>query len=184
VQGTAFGRYRLDELLGQGGMGQVFRAYDTVTDRAVALKLLPAELAQDAEFQQRFRREALLAAKLNEPHIVPIHNFGEIDGRLYVDMRLIDGTDLDRLLAAEPLIAARAVSLIDQVSTALDAAHRAGLVHRDVKPSNILIGARDFAYLIDFGLARTVGGTRLTSAGQTMGTLAYMAPERFETGRR
>jgi serine/threonine protein kinase len=97
-------------------------------------------------------------------------------------MGIIDGTDLDRLLDAETLTAARAVSLIEQVSTALDAAHRAGLVHRDVKPSNILIGARDFAYLIDFGLARTVGGTQLTSAGQTMGTLAYMAPERFETG--
>jgi serine/threonine-protein kinase len=101
VQGTTFGRYRLEELLGQGGMGQVFRAYDTVTDRAVALKVLPPELGRDAEFQQRFRREALLAAKLNEPHIVPIHNFGEIDGRLYVGMRIIDGTDLDRLLATD-----------------------------------------------------------------------------------
>jgi protein kinase-like protein len=182
VQTTAFGRYRLLDLLGRGGMGQVFRAYDTGTQRQVALKLLPPELAGDAEFQQRFRREAHAVAGLNEPHVVPIHDFGEIDGRLYVDMRLIEGTDLDGLLEAEVLTPQRAVGLVEQVATALEAAHRAGLVHRDVKPSNILVGARDFAYLIDFGLARPVDGTRLTSAGQTMGTMAYMAPERFDTG--
>ncbi|BBZ28103.1 hypothetical protein MMAD_23980 [Mycolicibacterium madagascariense] len=182
MQTTAFGRYRLLDLLGRGGMGQVFRAYDTGTQREVALKLLPPEVAGDADFQRRFRHEAHAVARLNEPHVVPIHDFGEIDGRLYVDMRLIEGTDLDGLLRAEVLAPQRAVGLVEQVATALDAAHRAGLVHRDVKPSNILVGDRDFAYLIDFGLARSVDATRLTSAGQTMGTLAYMAPERFDTG--
>ena len=182
MQTTEFGRYRLLDLLGRGGMGQVFRAYDTGTQREVALKLLPPELAGDVDFQQRFRREAHAVAGLNEPHVVPIHDFGEIDGRLYVDMRLIEGIDLDGLLAAESLGPQRAVGLVEQVATALEAAHRAGLVHRDVKPSNILVGARDFAYLIDFGLAREANATRLTSAGQTMGTMAYMAPERFDTG--
>lgn len=182
VSAKAFGRYRLLDQLGRGGMGQVFRAYDTQTERTVALKLLAPELADDAEFQRRFRREARAAATLNEPHVVPIHHFGEIDGRLYVDMRLIEGVDLDHLLTRESLGAQRSVELIEQVATALDAAHRQGLVHRDVKPSNILVGARDFAYLIDFGLARTTDATELTTAGQMLGTLAYMAPERFESG--
>jgi hypothetical protein len=182
VQTIVFGRYRLLEVLGRGGMGQVFRAYDTGTQREVALKVLPPELAGDVDFQQRFRREAHAVAGLNEPHVVPIHDFGEIDGRLYLDMRLIEGTDLDALLRAEVLDPRRAVGLVEQVATALEAAHRAGLVHRDVKPSNVVVGARDFAYLIDFGLARGMNATRLTSAGQTMGTMAYMAPERFDTG--
>jgi serine/threonine protein kinase len=182
VEGTSFGRYQLLEVLGQGGMGQVFRAYDTATERIVAVKLLPPEVARDGEFQRRFRREAQIAARLTEPHVVPIHNFGEIDGRLYVDMRLIEGRDLDRVLADGPLDPSRAVSYIEQVATALDSAHQAGLVHRDVKPSNVLIGARDFAYLIDFGIARAADATKLTSTGNTIGTLAYMAPERFDTG--
>jgi serine/threonine protein kinase len=158
VEGTTFGRYQLRRLLGQGGMGQVFEAYDHNTDRVVALKLLPPQLAEDTEYQQRFRREAQIAAKLTEPHIVPIHGFGEIDDRLYVDMRLIDGTDLSRLLGQGPFDAHRAVSVVEQGALALDAAHHAGLVHRDVKPSNILVAAHDFAYLIDFGIARASDG--------------------------
>ena len=174
-----FGRYRLMELLGKGGMGEVWRAHDTVTDRIVALKVLPAHLAQDEMFQQRFRREALVAARLNEPHVVPIHNFGEIDGRLYVDMRLIEGRDLQGLLGAGPLAPARAVTIVEQVAMALHAAHKVGLVHRDIKPSNILVGEDDFAYLIDFGIARDADQTGLTSTGAMIGTWHYMAPERF-----
>lgn len=177
---TYLGRYRLLELLGAGGMGQVFRAYDTATQRVVALKVLPAHMAADTDFQERFRREALAAARLNDPHVVPIHGFGEIEGRLYVDMRLIDGRDVGALLEQvgrfEP---ARAVFIVEQLAGALDAAHRAGLVHRDVKPSNILVADNDFVYLIDFGIARAVEETGLTGTGQTLGTLAYMAPERF-----
>jgi serine/threonine protein kinase len=182
VDGTPFGQYRLVELLGRGGMGEVWRAYDTVTDRVVALKVLPANFAQDSVFQQRFRREAHAAAQLNEPHVVPIHTYGEIDGRLFVDMRLIEGRDLQTVLAAGPLKPQRAVHIIEQVAQALQAAHAVGLVHRDVKPSNILLDDNDFAYLIDFGIARAVGETGLTSTGAAIGTWTYMAPERFSGG--
>src|ERR1700730_4386074 len=182
MDGTPFGQYRLIELLGRGGMGEVWRAYDTVTDRVVALKVLPANFAQDSVFQQRFRREAHAAAQLNEPHVVPIHTYGEIDGRLFVDMRLIEGRDLQTVLTTGPLSQERAVRIIEQVATALHAAHQAGLVHRDVKPSNILIDDNDFAYLIDFGIAHAAGETGLTSTGATIGTWSYMAPERFQGG--
>ena len=178
----SFGHYELRELLGRGGMGQVFRAYDAATDRIVALKVLPPHMAEDDEFQQRFRREARIAASLNDPHVVPIHSYGEIDGRLYVDMRLIEGRDLDHYIAEHGgrLSAERAVAVIEQVAAALDTAREVGLIHRDVKPSNILITqARDFVYLIDFGIARAAADTALTHTGHTMGTVAYMAPERF-----
>ena len=183
MDGTPFGRYRLLELIGRGGMGEVWRAYDTATGRMVAVKVLPAHLLEDQTFEQRFRREANAAAALNEPHVVPIHNFGEIEGRLYVDMRLIDGRDLQSLLSEGALSPARAVMVVEQVAAALYAAHRVGLVHRDVKPSNILVAEFDFAYLIDFGIARTVGETGLTNTGSVIGTWAYMAPERFSTGK-
>jgi ABC-type amino acid transport substrate-binding protein/predicted Ser/Thr protein kinase len=183
VDATPFGHYQLQKLIGRGGMGEVYRAYDTKTDRIVALKVLPPHLAEDATFQQRFRRESQAAAGLNDPHVVPIHGYGEIDGRLYLDMRLIEGRNLGTMLEdaeGEPLGPDFAVMVVEQVATALDAAHEAGLIHRDVKPSNILITDRDFVYLIDFGLARTAGEKGLTTAGNTLGTLAYMAPERFE----
>jgi serine/threonine protein kinase len=180
--GTPFGRYRLLSLLGRGGMGEVWRAFDTDTNRVVAVKLLPANLAHDPQFEQRFRREANAAAGLNDPHVVPIHHFGEIDGRLYVDMRFIEGRDLHRLIADGPMHPSRAVAIIDHVASALDAAHRIGLMHRDVKPSNILIGERDFAYLIDFGIARAANDTSMTSTGAVIGTWAYLAPERI-TGK-
>jgi serine/threonine protein kinase, bacterial len=183
ADGEQFGRYLLRDLIGKGGMGQVFRAYDTETDRIVALKVLPPNLAKDNAFQERFRREALAAARLNSPHVIPIHSAGEIDGRLYVDMRLIEGTDVDGLLREGPLDPARAARIVSQVAEALDAAHRVGLIHRDVKPSNVLVGANDFAYLIDFGIARVSGQAGLTSTGMMLGTWAYMAPERFTTGQ-
>ncbi len=179
-----FGHYELLELLGRGGMGEVYRARDTKTDRIVALKLLPPHLAQDAVFQRRFRRESQAAAGVNDPHVVPIHSYGEIDGRLYLDMRLIEGLNLGTILANRdrPLGAELAAVVVEQVGSALDAAHAAGLVHRDVKPSNILISEREFVYLIDFGLARTTTEPGVTTAGTTLGTLAYMAPERFNGG--
>ena len=182
MDGTPFGRYRLLELLGRGGMGEVWRAFDTATDRVVAVKVLPEHLADDQVFQQRFRREAKAAAGLNEPHVVPIHDFGEIEGRLYVNMRLIEGRDLQTLLRGGPLEPARAVRIIEQVASALRAAHTIGLVHRDVKPSNILITEDDFAYLIDFGIARSARDTGLTRTGTMVGTLSYMAPERLTGG--
>jgi serine/threonine protein kinase len=175
-----FGRYELLSLLGAGGMGEVYRAYDTVKDRTVAVKLLRTEFAADHHFQQRFRRESKLAARLQEPHVIPVHDWGEINGVLYIDMRLVEGRSVGAVLQAEgPLDPLRATSIVTQVAGALDAAHAAGLVHRDIKPDNVLITASDFAYLVDFGIAHFGGDTGLTSAGSAIGSFAYMAPERF-----
>ena len=178
-EGTPFGRYRLITLLGKGGMGQVFRAYDTETDRVVALKVLPPQLARDDGFKERFRREAHAAARLSDPHVVPIHHFGEIDDQLYVDMRLIDGRDLGAVLNDADFTPQRAVAIVSQIASALNHAHQAGLVHRDVKPSNILVTDRDFAYLIDFGLVRATEDAALTATGFAMGTVSYMSPEQL-----
>jgi serine/threonine protein kinase len=182
VDETPFGRYRLMELLGRGGMGEVWRAHDTETDRVVAIKVLPAHLSDDEEFQRRFRREAHTAARLNSPNVIPIHNYGEIDGRLYVDMRLIEGHDLESVLAEGPLDPTRAVNIVGQVAKALHAAHKVVLLHRDIKPSNILLDDDDFAYLIDFGIARVLNETRMTKTGYAVGTFQYIAPERLGTG--
>lgn len=184
MNATPFGHYQLQKLIGRGGMGEVYQAYDTKTDRIVALKVLPHQMALDEIFQARFRRESQAIAGINDPHVVPIHGYGEIDGRLYLDMRLIEGRNLGTMLSEteKPLGAAFAVTVVEQVANALDAAHKDNLIHRDIKPSNILITGRDFVYLIDFGLARSAGEQGLTTAGSTLGTLAYMAPERFEGG--
>ncbi|MFR9771737.1 protein kinase domain-containing protein [Nocardia sp. SC052] len=178
-----FGGYRLERLLGKGGMGQVWLAYDTVAARRVALKLLPAELAAAAGYRKRFEREAEAVAQLRDPHVPRIHRFGEIDGRLYIDMQFVEGTDLaGKLLAEGALPPAVAVGVIGHVAAALDVAHRRGLVHRDVKPSNIVVHPSGFTYLIDFGIAHGLGQTAVTTTGMAIGTLAYMAPERF-TGK-
>ncbi len=176
------GNYRLDSLLGSGGMGEVYKAYDTQRDRYVALKLLPEALSGDREYLKRFQRESNVVARLTEPHVIPIHDFGEIGGHLFIDMRLVDGVDIANLLETRGRIAPqRAVHLVSQVAEALDAAHADHLVHRDIKPSNILVTSNDFVYVVDFGIARSVGGrqTALTITGATIGTLHYMAPERF-----
>jgi len=179
--GSLFGKYRLNRLLGQGGMGEVYEAHDTTKDRTVALKILPEELSRDDGFRTRFQRESRAAAMLEEPHVIPIYDWGEIDGNLYIDMRLVRGQDLHELLQRGPLEPERAVGIVRQIGAALDAAHAQGLIHRDVKPQNILItAAEDFAYLIDFGIAENRGDTRLTVAGSAIGSFAYMAPERFE----
>ncbi|SOX53823.1 serine/threonine protein kinase [Mycobacterium ahvazicum] len=179
----AFGRYRLIEVIGEGGMGKVYKAHDTVIDRHVAVKVLSTELATEPGFRERFRREAHTAARLTEPHIIPIHDTGEVDGRLYLVMPIIDGVDVGTLLKQDgPMNPRRAVMVIEQLASALDAAHAAGLVHRDIKPSNALMANRDFTYLIDFGIAHNVAATRVTKTGAIIGTLAYMAPERFTTG--
>ncbi|MET8797740.1 protein kinase [Nocardia sp. NPDC004568] len=184
MEGTEFGRYRLLDPLGAGAMGEVHRAYDTGTQRMVAVKVLSREFAQDTVYRRRFQREAQLVARLHEPHIVPIHDFGEIDGRLFLEMRLVEAPNLASLLADRgSLPATEAVAVVAQIAAALDAAHAGGVVHRDVKPSNILITAEGFAYLIDFGIARSSQDTTLTRAGTMIGTLAYMAPERLTLDR-
>jgi serine/threonine-protein kinase len=181
--GTRFGPYELRSLIGVGGMGEVYRAYDTTKDRTVAVKLLRAEMAADPQFQARFRRESRVAARLQEPHVIPVHDFGDIDGVLYIDMRLVEGASLkDELRRIGPLAPSRAASIIAQVAAALDAAHADGLVHRDIKPENVLLTADDFAYLVDFGIAHVGGDSSVTSTGMVIGSSAYMAAERFSGG--
>jgi hypothetical protein len=194
--GERFGPYRVLGVLGNGGMGRVLRAHDAEHQRDVALKVLHAQWAQDESYRGRFRREAQIACQLNEPHVIPIHRYGEIDGQLFLDMRLVEGEDLDSLLKrGGPMDPARAADLVGQVARALDAAHAKALVHRDVKPSNVLLVARsdggdlaasaageDFAYLADFGIARGAddgAGPALTATGTAIGSTEYMAPERF-----
>jgi YVTN family beta-propeller protein len=187
VGGEEFGPYRLQRLIGRGGMGEVFQAYDVDQDREVAIKRLLSHMADDVDFQKRFRRESRVAARLRNPHVVPIHTYGQIEGRLFLDMRLVDGCDLERLLLDEGrLPAPRAVVIIGQVASALDSAHREGLVHRDVKPSNILLDRgsddEDFVYLADFGITRASSGRSqsLTASHVVVGSLQYMAPEQFD----
>ncbi|EON34000.1 Serine protein kinase /threonine protein kinase [Gordonia terrae C-6] len=181
--GDRLGPYLIEGLIGRGGMGEVYRATDTRKDRVVALKLLGPQVADDPAFRDRFHRESRVAARLNDPHVIPIHDWGEIDGRLFIDMRLVDGRDLRTLLLQDgPLPAERALRIVGQIGDALDAAHRSGLVHRDVKPDNILVDDRDFAYLVDFGLAQADTDTRFTSTGTAVGSFGYMAPERFGDG--
>ncbi|MEV4126390.1 protein kinase [Nocardia sp. NPDC049707] len=178
--GEQFGKYRLDRLLGRGGMGAVWLAHDSETGRTVALKVLAEHVAADADYRQRFQREARLGSSLRHPHIVPIHGFGELDGRLYIDMEYVDGIDLAEMLTrVGTLTPTAAVDFVTQAASGLDAAHRAGLIHRDVKPSNILVGTGGHAYLIDFGIARSLGQTAVTATGMAIGSWAYMAPERF-----
>jgi serine/threonine kinase PknH len=178
--GSQIGPYRLRRLLGKGGMGEVYEAEDTVKDRIVALKLLPESASHDPVFRKRLQREAHSAGRLQEPHVVPIHDYGEVDGLLYVDMRMIDGTDLRKLLKRfGPMTPARAVAIVRQIASALDAAHESGVMHRDVKPENIILTRDDFAYLVDFGIANAATDEKLTELGTAVGTYAYMAPERF-----
>ncbi|MEU0497716.1 serine/threonine-protein kinase [Mycobacterium sp. NPDC006124] len=179
-EGTMFGHYRLLRLIGRGGMGEVYEAQDTQKDRIVALKLLPESVSHDPVFRARLQREAHSAGRLQEPHVVPIHDYGEIDGVLFVDMRMINGSDLRKLLRDfGPMTPARAVAIVRQVASAIDAAHENDLVHRDVKPENILVTRDDFAYLVDFGIANAKSDEKLTELGTAVGTYAYMAPERF-----
>ncbi|MGH3958179.1 serine/threonine-protein kinase PknD [Mycobacterium sp.] len=169
-------------LLGRGGMGEVYEAEDTRKHRVVALKLISEQFSGNSVFRARMQREADAAGRLTEPHVVPIHDYGEIDGLLYLEMRLIDGTDLSTLLKRSgPLNPPRAVAIVRQIAAALDAAHTSGVTHRDVKPENILITGDDFAYLVDFGIARAAADPGLTQTGTAMGTYNYMAPERFSS---
>jgi DNA-binding beta-propeller fold protein YncE len=179
--GSQFAGYSLDEEIGRGGMGVVYRARELALDRPVALKLIAPELARNPSFRDRFLRESRLAASIDHPGILPVYAAGEADGELYLAMRYVSGTDLRALIdQSGPLPPEQALSIIEQVAEALDAAHERGLVHRDVKPANVLIDSANHCYLCDFGLTKQLGeqsGT--TVAGRLVGTLDYLAPEQI-----
>ena len=182
--GSDFLGYRIEEEIGHGGMGVVYRSYDLRLGRPVALKLIAPALASDDGFRARFARESELAMSLEHPNVVPIYDAGEVDGRLYLAMRLVDGQDLGALLATEgALEPARAAAVCSKVAAALDAAHARGLVHRDVKPSNVLLDRDEHVYLADFGLTRRLDEQTADHVrGHSLGTPAYLAPEQIEGG--
>lgn len=180
--GAVVAGYELVELIGRGGMGEVYRAFDARLERPVALKLLSPRLAEDDAYRDRLLRESRLAAGLDHPNVVPVYDAGETEGTLFIAMRYVEGTDLRRLLLAEgPLAPDRVIALARQVAAALDAAHARGLVHRDVKPSNVLIDrgeGREHCYLADFGLSQSITENPVTD-GELMGTVDYVAPEQI-----
>jgi DNA-binding beta-propeller fold protein YncE len=180
--GTQLAGYRIDGVLGRGGMGVVYRATELALDRPVALKLIAPELAGDAAFRERFLRESRLAASIDHPGILPVYAAGEADGELYLATRFVDGTDLRALLGNGALPPERALELIGQVADALDAAHARGLVHRDVKPGNVLVDAADHCYLCDFGLTTQLSDGETTATGHLAGSLDYLAPEQIRRG--
>ncbi len=187
--GSRVGKYVLEQQIGHGGMAVVFRARDDQLDRLVAVKIMAASVASDAEFRQRFVRESKAAAAVDDPHIIPVFEAGESAGVLFIAMRYVAGGDVRSLLAREgPLSVDRTSAILVSVASALDAAHAAGLVHRDVKPANMLLDVRkgrpDHVYLADFGLTKaTSGAVALTSTGRFLGTADYAAPEQTR-GRR
>jgi serine/threonine protein kinase len=179
--GSDFAGHRIDAFVARGGMGLVFRATDHALERTVALKVIAPEVADAPVFRARFERECRLAAALDHPHVVEVFHAGQEHGLLYLTMRYVDGTDLRKLLDDETRLApARAASLVAQIAGALDEAHRLGLVHRDVKPGNVLIAersGREHAYLTDFGITRHADDEPLTRTGVALGSVDYMAPE-------
>jgi Protein kinase domain len=177
--GMTFAGYRIDALVGRGGMGVVYRAMDQSLERPVALKLVAPELVEDERFRAQFLREPRLAASLDHPNVIPIYEAGEQDGQLYLAMRFVAGSDLKRVLeSAQGMSAKRALEVVGQVAGALDAAHGRALVHRDVKPANVLIDEGGHAYLTDFGITMQLDGGA-TDAGGAAGTLDYLAPEQI-----
>ncbi len=187
--GSRIGKYVLEQQIGHGGMAVVFRARDDQLGRLVALKIMAPSVASDAEFRQRFVRESRAAAAVDDPHIIPVFEAGESDGVLFIAMRYVAGGDVRSLLAREgPLSVDQTSAILISVASALDAAHAAGLVHRDVKPANMLMDVRegqpDHVYLADFGLTKaTSGAATLTSTGRFVGTADYAAPEQI-SGQR
>ena len=177
--GTVVAGYRLDGILGEGGMGLVYEATQLSLDRKVALKIVAPGLSADTGFCARFRREGLIQARVEHPNIVTVYEAGEYEGLLFLAMRLVRGASLKEMIRGGELDAARSLRILHAVGDALDSAHDAGLIHRDVKPHNILVGSRDYPYLADFGITKSLSDTGLTRTGQFMGSLDYIAPEQI-----
>ena len=183
--GTVISGYRIEARIGRGGMGVVYRARHLNLERRAAVKIIAPDLAESEGFRERFTREARIAAALQHPNVVTVYDAGEVDGLLYLAMQYIEGNDLSAVLRKERRLRPyRAVDVCRQVASALDAAHAMGLIHRDVKPANVLIEGRT-AFLTDFGLTKRLDGTHteLTRAGDVVGTIHYVAPEQIEGGR-
>ena len=180
--GETFGDYTIESVLGRGGMGTVYLATQARLGRKVALKVITPELAYDDDFRARFLRESQLAASLDHPNVIPIYDTGEVDGVLYLAMRYVSGSSLQVMIRTRgELPVAETLRVAEQIGSALDAAHRAGLVHRDVKPANILVAEPDdHAYLCDFGLAKRTSSSALTRTGSFLGSVDYCAPEQIE----
>src|SRR4051812_4709296 len=184
--GDVFADHRIEAVAGRGGMGVVYRAVHLALERVVALKLIAPAFAGDPDFRARFVRESRAAASIEHPNVIPIYWAGEEQDVLYISMRWVDGWDLRQLIKTEgALEPARAAHIVAQMGAALDAAHERGLVHRDVKPANILLTGDDHAYLTDFGLIKRAddGSTRISSTGGLVGTAGYVAPEQIRGER-
>lgn len=177
--GKTLGQYTLETPLGKGGMASVYRAYQASVDRYVAIKVMTPEIANDPGFVERFQREARIIGRLEHPHILPVIDFGESDGTYYIVMRYMDGGSLDDRMRQRRLQPEEVAHYLDQIASALDYAHQKGVVHRDLKPNNVLLDRANNCYLTDFGIARIEGGDqrKLTATGSVMGTPAYMSPE-------
>ncbi len=178
--GSTFSGYRIEAEAGRGGMGIVYRATQVALGRPVALKLIAANFAGDRSFRERFKREWETAASIDHPNVIPVYEAGEAEEHLFIAMRYVEGLDLANLIAREPEFdPERAVRIVAQVASALDAAHARGLVHRDVKPANVLIGAEEHVYLTDFGLTKHASQDALTKTGLFVGSVDYAAPEQI-----
>jgi DNA-binding beta-propeller fold protein YncE len=180
--GTQFAGYRIEGVVGRGGMGVVYRATELALDRPVALKLIAPELAGDDSFRERFLRESRIAASIDHAGILPVYAAGEANGELYLATRFVPGTDLRSVIDDGQLTGERAIGLVGQVADALDAAHERGLVHRDVKPGNVLVDTADHCYLCDFGLTTQRVDDGTTATGRLAGSLDYLAPEQIRRG--
>jgi len=176
-RGDTIAGYRIERLLGTGGMGAVYEATQLSLKRSVALKLIAVGVPISPTLRERFRREGHLQTVIEHPHILPVYEAGESHGRLFIAMRLVHGPTLKTIAVTRRLDQHRSMRILSDVAHALDAAHSAGLVHRDVKPQNILLDPGDFAYLADFGLSKGPGEATLTHSGQLLGSIAYMSPE-------
>ena len=178
--GKTISHYQITGKLGEGGMGVVYKADDTKLERTVALKFLADHLLRDEEARKRFQREAKAAAALHHPNICPVHEIAEAEGETFIAMAFIEGQNLDDRIAAGPLPLAQALDIAHQIATGLEAAHAKGIVHRDIKPGNIIVDDKGHVTVMDFGLALLTEGSKLTKLDTTVGTVAYMSPEQAQ----
>jgi len=178
--GKTISHYRILEKIGEGGMGIVYKAHDTSLDRDVALKFLPLYLTSDSNEKERFHHEARAASALSHPNITTIYEIGEHEGQLFIAMEYVEGRTLKQLVESEPPSVKKALEIAIQVGEGLAAAHEKGIVHRDIKGENVMLTPKGQAKIMDFGLAKVKGATKLTKAGSTLGTAAYMSPEQAE----